>query len=115
MRKWPTGSPFDHRKTRKPTRRFCTTIHPLLYNKRNRQAITISGDIDGPIKKTDEMWVPVAVAALLFECSHQTIRILWSDGKIRSVKYPSVPLLVYLPDILFYEWDEDDQARMDET
>ena len=111
----PQTGPFANRHTKYATRRFSTFLHPLLYNKRNRRAVILKGSKNGPIKKTDDCWVPINVAAALFECSTQTIRILWGDGKVRSVKYPNCSLLVYLPDVLFFEFDEDDQKILDEV
>lgn len=95
-------------------KRFAAQLQPDTYSDKTNR-VTVKGDTDGPIKKTDKCWVPIPIAAILFKCSQQTIRLLHVDGKVKGLKYPRTGTLVWLPDILFYEVDEDDYFMEDLT
>lgn len=95
-------------------RRFANHFLSIKYRDKDKNAVTITPEGEKPIKKTDQMWVPFKVAAYLFNCSHQTIRLMWADGNVRAVQYPNTCMMVWLPDVQFFEIDDDDRYLMEQ-
>ena len=104
--------PKPRKKRRVNKKKFAASLQPCTFYDKSRR-ITIKGTTDGPIQKTDQCWVPAKVAAMLFDCSHQTIRLLHIDGKVKAVQYPNTTMLFWLPDVAFYAIDDDDRFCMD--
>ena len=80
-------------------RRFDKGLHKINYKIAKSEVIPIKGGVDNPISKDENQWLPVSVLSFLFDCSKQTIRLLYLDNKIRGVSYPGAPLLFSLTDL----------------
>jgi len=78
---------------------FGKELHKINYKKAARSASPIVGSKAGPISLEDNQWLPASVISFLFNCSRQTIRLLYLSNQIRGLSYPGSPLLFNLSDM----------------
>jgi len=74
-------------------------LHKVDYKTARLEVSPIKGELDNPIAKEEDQWLPVSVLSFLFSCSKQTIRLLYLSNTIRGVSYLGAPLLFSLKDI----------------